>query len=169
MSLRTARRQGGFSLPELLVVLSIIMLLATLAIPRVRRAKEKAEEASAVVTMNAVTTSQEAHRITHGEYASNFKVLVGERGVNIVQDTPSDSGDEPSAPTGKVMVQHGYIFRLNRTATDEYTVTAEPVENRSTRPFYSMNQTGDVKATTGGGPEGGGVAEPTDGSPPPGS
>lgn len=165
---RPSARQAGFSLPELMVVLAIIMLLFTIALPRVRRAKEKAEEGAAVATMQAVHTSEEAHRITTGAYASNFKVLVGERGAPIVADNPDTEEDESAGQT--VMVHSGYIFRLDRPNPEEYTVTAEPVERRAFRPYYRMDHLGNITATVGGGQGGGGVGptqQPVDTNPVP--
>lgn len=134
-------RQAGFSLPELMVVLSIIMLLVTLAVPRLRRAKQHAEEAAARTTMYNIHTAQEAQRIMMGSYAPTFKTLQQEGG----QPLASPGSDTGTGSSGEdVMVFEGYIFRLNRTAPDEYTVTAEPIEDRIGRPSYSMNQFGAV-------------------------
>ena len=149
------RKQRGFSLPEVMVVLAIIMLLTVLAMPRYRKAKQVAEDASAQVNLKSVHTAQEAHRISHGEYAPNFTVLAGTgRSLPVL-----DGGGDTS-----VMVYHGFIYRMNRPLTDEYTVTAEPVEDRDSRPRYSINQTGALSASGGSGSSGpiGGTKPPPD-------
>src|SRR3989337_2711239 len=71
------RREKGFSLPELMVVLAIIMLLVVLAVPRYRKSKQVAEDAAAQANLKSIHTAQEAHRISNGEYAPNFTVLAG--------------------------------------------------------------------------------------------
>src|SRR3972149_10643423 len=71
------RRQKGFSLPELMVVLAIIMLLVVLAVPRYRKSKQLAENAAAQANLKSIHTAQEAHRISNGEYAPNFTTLAG--------------------------------------------------------------------------------------------
>lgn len=133
---RSAAR--GFSLPEIMIVLSIIMLLAVLNMPNLRRAKEAAENAAAVESMHAIRTSQEAYRITHGTYAKSFSELTD------VGQGPTLKGTIGSSSAGgeDVLYYKGYIFRLNRTAPDQYTVTAEPALNRGTRPRYEANQLG---------------------------
>lgn len=156
---RRLRPQAGFSLPELMVVLAIIMLLTTLAVPRYRKAKQQAEDAAARATLNSVHTAQEAHRITHGIYAPDFKTLTATGGAPVAPDD-ADTGTGGSGES--VMVYHGYIYRLTRTAPDEYTVTAEPVEDRDTRPRYTMDHLGSVTVAGGSGSTvvgGGGVPD----------
>ena len=154
------RKQRGFSLPEVMVVLAIIMLLTVLAMPRYRKAKQLAEDASAQATLKSAHTAQEAHRISNGEYAPNFTVLAGTgRSLPVVDGGGGEGGSNTS-----VMVYHGYIYRLNRPLPDEYTVTAEPVEDRDTRPRFSINQTGTLSASGGSGSSGpiGGTKPPPD-------
>lgn len=156
------RKQRGFSLPEVMVVLAIIMLLTVLAMPRYRKAKQVAEDASAQVNLKSVHTAQEAHRISHGEYAPNFTVLAG-TGRSLPVLDGGGGGDSGGGDTS-VMVYHGFIYRMNRTLPDEYTVTAEPVEDRDSRPRYSINQTGALSASGGSGSSGpiGGTKPPPD-------
>lgn len=142
---RALAGQAGFSLPELMVVIAIIMLLATLSIPSVRRARQRAEEGRAAQTMRDIHTAQEAYRITNGMYAPNFKTLqnVGS------QFSPGEAETGGGSAGEDVMVFQGYIFRLNRTAPTEYTVIAEPVNDRSSRTWWGMNQLGVLSSGVG--------------------
>lgn len=140
---------AGFSLPELMVVLAIIMLIVSLAVPRYKKAKQLAEDAAAQATLKSIHTAEEAHRITHGEYAPSFKILAGPGG-----SLPEVAGGDAQTQEGSgesVMVYHGYIYRLKRPLTDEYTVTAEPVEDRGSRPSFTLDQTGTLTASGGQG------------------
>lgn len=156
------RKQRGFSLPEVMVVLAIIMLLTVLAMPRYRKAKQLAEDAAAQAALKSVHTAQEAHRISHGEYAPNFTVLAG-TGRSLPVMDGGGGGDSGGSDTS-VMVYHGYIYRMNRALPDEYTVTAEPVEDRDSRPRFSINQTGTLSTSGGSGSSGpiGGTKPPPD-------
>lgn len=135
--------QAGFSLPEMMLVLAIILLLSTLAIPQFRHARERAEEAKATATLRDIHTAQEAYRITRGTYAPSFTAL-----QNIGDEPLEVPGSEISNDT---MVFQGYIYRLDRTALDAYTVTAEPVINRDSRPVFRMDHLGRINMAGGPG------------------
>jgi len=52
------RKQKGFSLIELLIVVAIILIIAAIAIPNLLRAKMGANEASAVGSIRAINTAE---------------------------------------------------------------------------------------------------------------
>lgn len=141
-----ASPQAGFSLPEMLIVVAIIMLLSVLSFPSLRKARHSAQQASAAQTMNTIKTGQMTHHIINGEYAPSFKVLRQEMGNNLPGAGPgSDTGTGGGGED--VMVWEGYIYRMNRTSPDDYTVTAEPIEDRDSRPSFSMDQNSDLQVS----------------------
>jgi prepilin-type N-terminal cleavage/methylation domain-containing protein len=56
------RRARGFTLIELMIVITLISIIATIAIPNMLRARMAANEVSAIQGLKAIATAQEAFR-----------------------------------------------------------------------------------------------------------
>lgn len=65
----------GYSFVELLVVLTILLVIAAIAIPSYLSAMQRAREAGAVGFLRQVQTAQETYRIANHEYADTFAKL----------------------------------------------------------------------------------------------
>jgi len=65
---KTLRKQKGFSLIELLIVVAIILVIAAIAIPNLLRSKIAANESSAVGSLRSINTAQVAYYSSSASY-----------------------------------------------------------------------------------------------------
>src|SRR6201987_2530970 len=73
------RKQKGFSLIELLIVVAIILIIAAIAIPNLLRARMAANEASAVASIRTINTGMITYNSTYPTvgYATTLAALGG--------------------------------------------------------------------------------------------
>src|SRR5215467_4040342 len=109
----------GFSLLELLIVVAIILIIATIAIPSLLRARQAAQESSAVTQLRTINSAELTYLAQHrGEYGSISQ---------LVQEGLLDERfAEPVA---------GYRFSV-ATAGNEYVAMATPVSPAMGRYGY---------------------------------
>jgi len=89
------RKQKGFSLIELLIVVSIILIIAAIAIPNLLRARMAANESSAVASIRTINTAEVTYNTAYPTvgYAPALVNLGGALGVACV----------PSSTTGCIV------------------------------------------------------------------
>jgi len=84
--------QAGFTLIEIMVVIVILGLLATLVLPNVIGASDKAREETARTNVMAIANAVKMYRSTHGKLPQSLEVLAekDERGRSELDEIPKD-------------------------------------------------------------------------------
>lgn len=160
-SSRGRRRQGGFTLIDLLFVIALIGLLSALAVPGLMRAKGAAQATSAVGTLQVFNSAQLSFAIGCGSgfYSPDLPTL---------GNTPPGALDAFLAPelsSGLTFVKSGYLFSLAGTplpgspatcnglpsgqSTAGYAAVADTLDAASASPrYFGTNTDGLVYEST---------------------
>ncbi len=121
----------GFSLLELLIVVAIILIIATIAIPSLLRSRQAANESAAVASVRTVTTAEITYLSSSG---GNYGTV-----AQLVTAGLLDSGFNGT--------KSGYTYGIITTGTD-YTITATPASTNNGRFGYYSVPDGVVRYST---------------------
>ena len=130
------RKQKGFSLIELLIVVAIILIIAALAVPNFLRSRIAANESAAAAAVRIVTSAQISYSSTYPSvgFASTLTALGGPN-CNPPGPTSACIIDDPLAAG----LRSGYNFVLvnvSGTPASSYNVIATPAAYNSSGTKY---------------------------------
>ena len=145
------KKQKGFSLIELLIVVAIILIIAAIAIPNLLRSRMAANEASAVGSVRTINTAEITYNSTWGVgFAAALSNLGG--GASCTASSTTACLIDPVlsvAPNNK----SGYTFAAvgNGTGNTGFEVNGTPITAGTTgqRAFCS-DQSGVIRYNTTG-------------------
>jgi type IV pilus assembly protein PilA len=156
---RHRRGESGFTLMELLIVISIMLILMMIAIPNFFSIRMRADETSAIQSLRAIYQAQIQYSSTYP--ANGFACSLGTLG-----GTPSAG---PPSPTSAQVLQSdlttgqksGYTFSIvnctkvtvnNQDQYTGYEATAVPqAVGKTGHNGYCIDQQGEIKADPAGG------------------
>ncbi|MGH9670434.1 MAG: prepilin-type N-terminal cleavage/methylation domain-containing protein [Terriglobales bacterium] len=125
------RKQRGFSLIELLIVVAIILILAAIAIPNLLRSRMSANEASAVASLRTINTAETTYIINYPQlgYADTLLKLSLPVGGAPVSSAAAGLLDWVLGCPAQPCRKSGYDFAIINTAgmpIFTYDLTAVP-------------------------------------------
>jgi len=139
------KKQKGFSLIELLIVVAIILIIAAIAIPNLIKSKMAANEAAAVGALRTLTTAE----IAYSTACPNLGFTAALADLGSAATCPG--GNNQIDSTLQTSKKSGYSFALTAAASGGsttnvlFTATADPQGPSSGTRHFFVDQTGVIR------------------------
>lgn len=133
MAKENTKNSRGFSLLELLIVVAIILIIATIAIPSLLRSRQAANESAAVASVRTITTAEVTYLSSSGGAYGAI--------TDLVTAGLLDAGFNGT--------KGGYNYSVSTTTPfNDYTVIATPASTNNGRYEYYSTPDGVVRYST---------------------
>jgi prepilin-type N-terminal cleavage/methylation domain-containing protein len=136
------RKQKGFSLIELLIVVAIILIIAAIAIPNLLRARIAANESSAVASIRTLNTAQISYNSAYPTigFGGSLSVLSGTCSSSVAPTSGGACLIDTQLASG---TKSGYSFQITGvtgTPASTYQAIGTPISANTTgvRSFCSV-------------------------------
>ena len=156
---RRQQRQDGFTLMELLIVMSVILILMLVAIPNLLNMRSQANETSALASLHAIQQAEIQYQTNFP--ANGFACQLSALGGNPASGPPSATAAQMLQQDVAGGVKSGYIFnivdctKVNVNNVDMYTsykATAVPQSvGKTGHRGFCMDIAGQITSDPAGG------------------
>ena len=152
-------RQSGFTLMELLIVMSIMIILMLIAIPNFISMKAQADETSAIQSLRAIYQAQIQYQTDFP--ANGFSCALSSLGGSSSSGAPTPTSAQVLQGDLATGQKSGYTFNIvnctkvtvnNQDMFTSYEATAVPQSiGKSGHRGFCIDQAGEIKADMSGG------------------
>ena len=129
MKTNKQKKQQGFTLIELMIVVAVIGVLAAIAIPQYQKYVAKSEVASALATLTGVKTNVEAYAVENGAFPDG----------STANQTEADLGVPSTIPSGVI----AFSTTSSAGGTIKFTFNASGVSNLITSKNFELVRASD--------------------------
>lgn len=122
------KNQNGFSLIELLLVVTIVGIISAIAIPYLKKAKYSAENGSIYATMKTLASAQITFYTNNGRYATLTE-------INTAHPGKFGSLNGENLKRGNFTLDMGSVASSDASLKSNFTVTATKSYDTSDLPY----------------------------------
>jgi len=143
------KRQKGFSLIELLIVVAIILIIAAIAIPNLLRARMAANEASAVASLRTINTALITYDSSYNMYPTSLSDLADVTSGTAPTSTSADLLDPILGSAAPQKSGYSFVYAATGSNNVTYTLNASPtVANQTGTRFFFTDQSAVIRYNT---------------------